>query len=70
MGGGGGGEELVRNIMFITAYGAGALATSSPEGMGPNPVEDRGQHQEGWLYYWMAPEGSALFSTRRDGLAS
>ena len=49
--GGGGGEELVRNIMFITAYGAGALATSSPEGMGPNPVEDRGQHQEGWLYY-------------------
>ena len=37
-------------MVFITACGAGVLATSSPEGMGPTPVEDRGQHQEGWLY--------------------
>ena len=45
------GEKLVRNTVFITACGAGILATSSPEGMGPTPVEDRrGQHQEGWLY--------------------
>ena len=37
-------------ILFITACGAGVSAISSPVGMGPNPVEDRGQHQEGWLY--------------------
>ena len=45
-----GGGGLVRNIVFITACGAGVSAISSPEGMGPTPVEDRGQHQEGWLY--------------------
>ena len=44
------GEKLVRNIVFITACGAGVSAISSPEGMEPNPVEDRGQHQEGWLH--------------------
>ena len=32
------------------ACGAGDLATSNPEGMGPTPVEDGGQHGEGWLY--------------------
>ena len=41
------GEKLVRNIVFIKACGAGVLAISSPEGMGPTPVEDRGHHQEG-----------------------
>ena len=30
-------------ILFITACGAGVSAISSPVGMGPNPVEDRGQ---------------------------
>ena len=44
------GTKTVRNIVFITTCGAGALATCSPAGMGPNPVEDRGQRQEGWLY--------------------
>ena len=29
-------KKLVRNIVFITACGAGDLATSSPEGMGPD----------------------------------
>ena len=43
-------NKLVRNIVFIIACGAGVSAISSPEGMGPTPVEDRGQHQEGWLY--------------------
>ena len=32
------------------ACGAGDLATSNPEGMGPTPVEDRGQHREGCLH--------------------
>ena len=44
------GEKLVRNIVFITVCGAGVSAICSPEGMGPNPAEDKGQHQEGWLY--------------------
>ena len=58
-------KKLVKSIVFITACGAGVSAISSPvgmgptpvedrgqhqEGMGPTPVEDRGQHQEGWLY--------------------
>ena len=34
------GEKILRNIVFITACGAGVSAISSPEGMGPNPVED------------------------------
>ena len=29
-------KKLVRNIVFITACGVGDLATSSPEGMGPD----------------------------------
>ena len=44
------GEKLVRNIVFNTACGAGVSAISSPEGMGPNPVDGRGHHREGWLY--------------------
>ena len=44
-----GGGGIVNNTVFITACGAGVWATSSPEGMGPTPVEDR-QHQKGWLY--------------------
>ena len=40
-------KKLVRNIVFTTACGAGVSAISSPEGMGPNHAEDRGQHQEG-----------------------
>ena len=44
-------RKLVRNIVFITACGAGVSAISSPAGMGPTRAEDGGQHQEGWLYY-------------------
>ena len=41
------GKKLVSNIVFITACGAGVSAISGLEGIGPNPAEDRGQHQEG-----------------------
>ena len=65
------GEKLVRNIVFITACEAGDLATSNLEGMGPRllwKAED--STRKGDCTDRMAPEGSALFSTRRDGLVS
>ena len=44
------GKKTSKKYCVYPAYGAVDLTTSNPEGMGPNPVEDRGQHQQGWLH--------------------